>query len=121
MSQIYVPRRTLIVAEANGVLLTTTATTNVLQITALRRGLYRITPYLEVANAATVVTAQATWTDPVKGADSFSWYTAQSLAVDDYSLVPLLVRSTGGGLITLVVTAGTANNVTVSGWIEGRA
>jgi len=121
MSTLYAPRKTLILAEANGTLLSTIAATTVLQLTAQRRGLYRVTPYLEVANAATVVTVEATWTDPVKGADSFSWYTAQSLAVDDYSLAPLLIRSTGGEIITLVVTAGIANNVTVNGWIEGRA
>ena len=121
MGTLYVARRTLILAEVNGTLLATVAATNVLQFTAPRRGLYRVTPYLEVATAPTVVTVEVTWTDPVKGADTFSWYTAQSLVVDDYSLSSQLIRSTGGGLITLVITAGTANNVTANAWLEGRA
>lgn len=121
MGTLYVARKTLILAEANGALLTTVAATNVLQFQAPRRGLYRVTPYLEVANAPTVVSVEVTYTDPVKGPDTFTWYNGQNLAVDDYSLSAQLIRSTGGGVITLIVTAGIANNVTANAWLEGRA
>jgi hypothetical protein len=110
----------LVLAEANGVLITGTSATTILVFTAPRRGLYEITPYLEVANAATVVTVTVSWTDPVNGADSYSWYTNQSLGIGDYSLHSFLVRASGGTQITLTITAGTANNVTASAWIEGR-
>jgi hypothetical protein len=111
----------LVLAEANGTLITGTAATQVLSYIAPRRGLYRVTPYLEVANAATVVTLTATWTDPVLGAQTYTWQNAANLAVGTYPQSPQLVRAQGGTAITVTVTAGTANNVTASAIIEGRA
>jgi hypothetical protein len=111
-------RYPLVLARAKRVLLSTTGATTVLSYTARKNTLLSIRPYVVVKNAATVLTLQASFTDPDFGADTYSWYNGVSVPVGVNIQEEIMVLAQGGTTVTITATAGTAGNVTVSASIR---
>ncbi|WP_304459095.1 hypothetical protein [Alicyclobacillus sendaiensis] len=97
--------------------LTSTSATTVLSYTPAATGQFKVSGYLRVANAATSVTVTLTYTSP-SGSQSRTLVPTYTLATGDYTIPARTFEATTAGPITLSVTAGTANNVTVSAVLE---
>lgn len=97
--------------------ITSTSSTTVLSYTPAATGQFKVSGYLRVANAATIVTVTLTYTSP-SGSQTITLVPQYTLAVGDYTITATTFEATTAGPITLSVTAGTANNVTVSAVLE---
>ncbi|GLG01588.1 hypothetical protein Alches_16280 [Alicyclobacillus hesperidum subsp. aegles] len=98
--------------------LTSTSATTVLSYTPAATGQFKASGYLRVANAATSVTVTLTYTSP-SGAQTETLVPTYPLPTGDYTIPARTIEATTASAITLSVTAGTANNVTISAVIEG--
>jgi hypothetical protein len=128
MATLYTARRSLVVARAVRVLLASTSATAVLQFQPHRRALYRVGGYGFVNSAATTLTLSRSWYDPDApssgtGANpqSDEWYSAANLAVGPFLVADKEMVAAGDQPITVTATAGTANNVTLTVFVERLA
>jgi hypothetical protein len=104
------------VANASDTELTTTTATTVATFTPTAQGNFIIDAYFRVVTASTTVTLTASWTDG-SGSQTYTWVNATSEPVGSYHNAPLYLNATTGSAITITATAGTANQVYVSGTI----
>jgi len=102
---------------ANGVPVPTTAPTVAMQWTPARPVPCRVEVSCTVVTAATTVTLTATWVDPQAGPQSYTWENATTLSPGVRFELPLLLTAAAGEPVQVVVTAGTANQVYVTGRI----
>jgi len=108
-----------VVASATETEITATTTTTVLTYTPSATGQYNVQVSFRVVTATTTLTITASWYDAAGTAQTYTWLNAVPVAVGDYVLLPLDGFAAGsGGAITVSVTAGTANQVYVTGRIE---
>lgn len=103
-------------ANASDTELTVTTATTVATFTPTAQGNFMVNVYYRVVTAATVLTLTATWDDGT-GAQTYTWVNTTSQAVGSYVLAPVYVNATTAAAITITATAGTANQVYVSGTI----
>jgi len=73
---------------------------------------------VDVITAPTTVTLTLSWTDPLLGAQSYSWLNAANETVETHGQVPLVFVAAGGQPITLTGSASAADQVFVSGNLE---
>jgi hypothetical protein len=106
--------------SANNTALTTTNPTTVLTyaVPAAFNQALEAKLSIDVITAATTVTATLSWTNPNTGAQTFTWENAASLPVGTRLELPVPFLAQAGTTVTLTVTAGTANQVFVTGCIE---
>ena len=121
MAAINTSRSPVVRAHAKRIAITTTIATTILSSTARKTGLFVAGVSMAVLNAATTLTAQLTYTDPDGGAQTYTWVNAVNEAVGTYPQNVVNICAKGGTTINLVVTAGTANNIIASGFIEESA
>jgi hypothetical protein len=111
----------VVVARAKRVPLTGTAATTVLSATARKTSLFALSAYASVANAQTNLTLQATWTDPDTGnPQTYTWLNNVAEPVGVYPQNTIIVAAKGGTALSIVATAGTANNIKITGTIEQK-
>ena len=103
------------VANVSNSELTSTSATTVLSYTPSSQGNYMVMVYYSVITAATDLTLKLTWTDST-GSQSYTWVNGTSQAVGSYNVLPVFINSIASA-ITVTATAGTANQVYVSGSI----
>ena len=103
------------VANVSNSELTTTSATSILSYTPSSQGNYMVMIYYSVITAATDLTLTLTWTDST-GSQSYTWVNDTSQAVGSYNVLPVFINSIASE-ITVTATAGTANQVYVSGSI----
>jgi hypothetical protein len=113
----YTARKSLVVARANRILLTTTATTAIMTVTPQRTSLLEVSTYFSVITASTNVTITLSYTDPDAGAISYPILALTSEPVGAHPQPSVLILARGGTQVQLLFTAGTANQVTASGAI----
>jgi hypothetical protein len=101
-------------AGATALLLTGTGQTTVARFPAAYTCRVVVLAAVTVAVATTTVTLQATWQDPVDGAQTYTWENATSLPVGVRLELPLLCTVQGGQALTVLATAGTPNQVYVT-------
>ena len=106
------------VASAYETELTTTSATTILSFTPAANGGFEVESYFRVQTAATTVTLTYSWTD-AGGAQTFDEVPATSEAVGPYPRRNRTIAATTAGPISVVATAGTANQVFVSANIKG--
>ncbi len=106
-------------ASARNTELTTTAATQIFTFTPTTSGIYRVISYLRVITAATNITLTIAYADS-GGAQSYTpaALNATSISVGSHSVIDYTFEAVAGTAITLTVTAGTANQVFVSGVLE---
>jgi len=73
---------------------------------------------VDVITAPTTVTLTLSWTDPLLGAQSYSWLNAANETVETHGQVPLVFVAAGGQPITLTGSASAADQAYVSGNLE---
>jgi len=78
----------------------------------------RVAVFFRVVTATTTVTVKIYYTNAVSQAVTCTLVDAKSLAVSDYTYAPLIFEIDASTEISLRVTAGTANQVYVTGTIE---
>jgi hypothetical protein len=105
------PVAPIVIARPAETELTTTSATNIFSVTPTATGMFVLLLYARVVTAATTVTAELTYTDNT-GAQSYYVWNSQSLPVGSSAAVPFSFEGTASA-ITLSVTAGTANQVSV--------
>lgn len=103
-------------------LLTTTGATQIFTFTPPVSGMYTVKYYLRVVTAATNVTLTINYADS-GGAQSYTptQLNNQSVAVGSHGVIDFDFEAVSGTPITLTVTAGTANQVYVTGTLVGVA
>jgi len=108
--------------SAKNVEVTSTAAQTILTFMPTTSGLYSIKSYLRVVTAATTVTLTIAFADS-GGAQPYTppALNAQSLAVGSHGVIAYDFEAVAGTPITLTVTAGTANQVYVTGALVGVA
>lgn len=98
--------------------LTSTSATDVISYTTSAAGNYRVWCYYRVVTANTNLTVVVTYTD-VTGAQTQTLVSAATpTPVGSYCASPVFLNATNATAIKLTVTAGTANQVFVSGNVE---
>lgn len=103
-------------ANAFDTQLTTTSATTIINFTPTANRNHVVYVYYRVANATTNVTIVLNWTDNA-GSQNMTILPTTSTAVGSYSVSPVYIQATTAGAITVVVTAGTANNIFISSTI----
>lgn len=99
--------------------LTGITATTVLTFTPAADGVFIVKLALTVKTAATTVTLSASWTDPTSAtAETYTWENAESIAVGTRLELPIMFVAAANDAISISATAGTANQVYVSGSIE---
>jgi len=111
-------KRKIIAASCDSLPITTTSQTTVLSYTVQKDDNYFVTPYIVVNNAATTITLQVTWTDPILGAASYNWYSGVSKNVGIYTLPTQMITAVTGSTVNVIVTVNAANNIYLSAVIE---
>lgn len=106
------------VADTNSTVVGTASATIILTYTPGSAMIIRISVSLTVITAATTVTLVAGWTDPVAGAQTWTWEDAVSVATGIRFELPLVVASVASNAVTVTITCGTANQVYVTGAME---
>ena len=101
----------VIEAEVTGTVAQTIAS-----FTPTASGNFIVFVYFRVTTAATTVTLAISWAD-VTGAQSNTVVSAVSEPVGSYTIAPLYINATTAAAIAVSCTAGTANQVYVSGTI----
>lgn len=100
-------------AGAVSTLLATTSQTSVAAFTPSPNAVNcKVSSYVVIATAPTTLTVTITWTDSA-GAQSMFW-SATSWPVGSYALADIPITSASGSAVTVLATAGTANQATVS-------
>jgi len=97
-------------AEANEILITTTAGQTILTYTAPTAGLLGVGAYFRVVTATTTVAITVNYTDAT-GAQSLTLVGSTAEAVGSYAGTLAVISVVAGSTVTVVVTAGTANQV----------
>ena len=105
-------------ANASDTELTTTTATTIATFTPTTQGNFILSVYYRVVTAATTLTLSAAWDDGT-GAQTYTWVNSTSQAVGSYTLTQLYINATTSAAISISATAGTANQVYVSGTIIG--
>ncbi|MHB1937060.1 MAG: hypothetical protein ACYCOR_10800 [Acidobacteriaceae bacterium] len=108
-----------VVADPPEVELTTTSATQIFTYTPSVTGRFTLNMLARVTTATTTVTATLTYTS-ASGAQTYTVWNAQSLAVTDNSAFPFYFQAVAGYAITLTVTAGTANQVYIDATLEAK-
>jgi len=108
------------VTSATETELATVNPTTVATTTPAAAGTFLVGCRVRVVTAATVVTAHITYTDAT-GAQTSTWLNLDPLGIGSYDLAPVVIASAAGQAISVVVTAGTANQVYASAAIWGTA
>ena len=108
-----------VVADPAEVELTTTTATTIFTYTPATSGRFALWMLARVVTAATTVTATLTYTSS-SGAQTYTIWNAQSLAVTDNAAIPYYFQALAGDAITLTVTAGTANQVYIDATLEAK-
>lgn len=108
-----------VVADPAEVELTTTTATTIFTYTPATSGRFALWMLARVRTAATTVTATLTYTSS-SGAQTYTIWNAQSLAVTDNAAIPYYFQALAGDAITLTVTAGTANQVYIDATLEAK-
>ena len=103
------------VANVSNLELTSTSATSILSYTPTSQGNYMVMVYYSVITAATDLTLTLTWTDST-GSQSYTWVNDTSQDTGSYNVLPVFINSIASA-ITVTATAGTANQVYVSGSI----
>ena len=103
------------VANVSNLELTSTSATSILSYTPTSQGNYMVMVYYSVITDATDLTLTLTWTDST-GSQSYTWVNDTSQAVGSYNVLTVFINSIASA-ITVTATAGTANQVYVSGSI----
>jgi hypothetical protein len=125
MATLYTARRSLVIASAVRVLLTTTGATTVLEVAPHRTALYRVAGYGFVNTAATNLTLALVWTDPDApgsgtGANPQTVDLVNNVAepIGPFAVAGQPFVAQGDQNITLTATAGTANQIKLTLFIE---
>lgn len=105
------------VARPSETPLTTTNATTILTYTPSIAGLFRVSGYVRVTGATTTVTLTLTYTSN-SGAQTYTIWNAQNLAVGDHGFLPFTFQDVSGDAITLSATAGTASQVYIDARLE---
>ena len=103
------------VANVSNSELTSTSATTVLSYTPSLEGNYMVMVYYSVITAATDLTLTLSWTDST-GSQTYTWVNGTSQAIGSYNVLPVFINSIADA-ITVTATAGTANQVYISGSI----
>lgn len=103
------------VANISDLELTSITATTTMSYTPTSQGNYMVMVYYSVITAATDLTLTLTWTDST-GSQSYTWVNGTSQAVGSYNVLPVFINSIAS-VITVTATAGTANQVYISGSI----
>lgn len=103
------------VANVSNLELTSTSATTIVSYTPSSQGNYLVMVYYSVITASTDLTLTLTWTDST-GSQSYTWVNGTSQAVGSYNVLPVFINSIAS-VITVTATAGTANQVYISGSI----
>jgi hypothetical protein len=103
---------------ASGIEITTTVQTTVLTYTPSANTSLVVRASLTIITASTTVTLSASWTDPNSGAQTYTWENATSVPVGVRLELPLTILAAAGQPVQVSVTAGTVNQVFVTGCIE---
>ncbi len=112
------PRTPTLVAVANAVEIANTSANAVMSYTPTGNVLIRATVSLTVTTATTTVTLSASWTDPNGGAQTYTWENVASVPIGVRLELPIVVAAQASQQVSVNVTAGTANQVYVTGALE---
>ncbi len=109
-------------ASARNEEVTSTSAQTILNFTPTTSGMYSVKSYLRVVTAATNITLTITYADS-GGAQTYTpaALNNQSIAVGSHGVIAYDFEAMSGTAITLTVTAGTANQVYVTGALVGVA
>lgn len=103
------------VANVSNSELTSTSATTILSYTPSSQGNYMVMVYYSVITAATDLTLTLSWTDST-GSQTYTWVNGTSQAIGSYNVLPVFINSIASE-INITATAGTANQVYISGSI----
>jgi hypothetical protein len=108
----------VIMASCSDTKITSTSATTILTCTPTVQGNFEVNLYLGITSSTTPVTITITWTDG-RGAQTYTMFNAYPFTADAHSIAPYFINAVANQPITLTITAGTANQVYVSGAIRG--
>jgi hypothetical protein len=105
-------------ASCSDTKITSTSATTILTCTPTVQGNFEVNLYLGITSSTTPVTITITWTDG-RGAQTYTMFNAYPFTADAHSIAPYFINAVANQPIIVTMTAGTANQVYVSGAIRG--